>query len=142
MRPLAVTTWVIVALVGCKATPAAPQLTQFEAQLAPRLEQHCASEQGCHGAEPAEEIDLDLRRPNAAKRLVGQPSEVRKGAVLVQPGNPEASFLLDKLNGRLAKGEGKKMPLDADTGAPLPESAEQLALTEALTRWIKAGAKE
>jgi hypothetical protein len=131
---------IAIALINCKTQPAPPVLSEFELQLAPKLEARCASEKGCHGAEPAEAMALDLRRPFAAKELIGQPSDVRKGALLVQPANPGASFLLDKLSGRLAKGEGKKMPLDPQTGASLPETPEQLELAAALTRWIQDGA--
>jgi hypothetical protein len=54
------------------------------------------------------------------------------GKLRVDPGDPENSFLLDKLRGTLAPDEGERMPRAL---AKLP--AREIALVEA---WIAAGA--
>jgi hypothetical protein len=60
------------------------------------------------------------------------PSARGAGLLRVKPGSPEESFLLAKLTGDLAAGEGSMMPL----GAPsLPEDELDL-----VRRWIAAGA--
>ncbi len=74
---------------------------------------------------------------------MGQPSRVRRGAVLVARGDPAASFLLDKLTGSLRPREGKAMPLDPETGAPVtPSPLAGEFLTNVLRPWIEAGAPD
>jgi hypothetical protein len=69
------------------------------------------------------------------------PAKVRPGAMRVKPGDPEHSFLIAKLTGRLGPGEGKAMPLDVDTGTPLmPSPVPETFLHDVLERWIAAGA--
>jgi hypothetical protein len=61
----------------------------------------------------------------------------------VSPGQPDASFLLDKLTGRLGQGEGKRMPIDDVTGAPLePSPLPQSYVDAVLAAWIRCGARE
>lgn len=90
--------------------------------------------EACHGAAKAGGLDL---RPGAAYlSLVGaaatNPAAHAAGKVRVAPGDSSASFLLQKLRGTLAPGEGATMPL-----AGTPPSATELALIET---WINAGA--
>jgi len=56
------------------------------------------------------------------------------GLLRVAPGDPDHSYLLLKLEGTLAAGEGVPMPL---VGGPLPASA-----IDTIRRWIAAGAPE
>ncbi|MDC3962278.1 hypothetical protein [Polyangium jinanense] len=83
------------------------------------------SQAGCHASvEPAG--FLDLVSPGLEQRLVGAPSKTCENKLLVTPGNPDASFLIEKL--RLAMpGCGLRMP---PTGA-LP--ADEVACVES---WI------
>ena len=120
----------------------APPIPSFHADVLPVLALQCASAEGCHGNKPTPSVSLDLRASFAYGELVNKPSEGRRGAVRVKPGDPQASFLLDKLTGRLGSvQEGKRMPIDVDTGAPVvpsplpPEFVEQV-----LEPWIAAGA--
>jgi hypothetical protein len=86
-------------------------------------------------------VSLDLRPDAAYAELVGAPAEARRGWLRVSPGQPDASFLLDKLRGTLGAGEGKPMPIDATTGAPPVESPlPQGYLERVLVPWIRAGA--
>ena len=89
----------------------------------------CAS-QSCHGAALAG--GLDLTPAGAAASLVGVPAsnEVARaaGVLRVVPGDPDASFLIRKLAGKLATGEGDPMPR---VGSTLPPAKLDL-----LRRWI------
>jgi hypothetical protein len=101
----------------------------------------CARAAGCHGEKPTDSVSLDLRPANAYAQLVAVPSEARKGAMRVKPGDPSSSFLVDKLTGTLRGGEGKPMPIDSTTGAPLdPSPIDRAYLDLILKRWIACGA--
>ncbi len=132
-----------IALGGREAPAAAPAGPPgyFRTEVGPRLSRSCASEEGCHGPKPTDSVHLDLRPARAWDELVDAASETRPGASLVVPGRPEESFLLDKLDGHLREKEGKRMPLDAQTGAPVePQPPEVLELRGLLEEWIKLGA--
>ncbi|TMA41100.1 MAG: hypothetical protein E6J81_18870 [Deltaproteobacteria bacterium] len=91
----------------------------------------------CHGTGAASG-GLDLSDGAAYANLVGvlATNEAAKAANLqrVLPNDPADSFLLLKLEGTLAAGEGVPMPL---VGGPLPASA-----IDTIRRWIAAGASE
>jgi hypothetical protein len=107
------------------------------------LAKRCAGPDGCHGDVPTDSVALDLRADAAYRELVGRPSEVRKSAVLVMPGEPARSFVVDKLTGKLGPTEGKNMPLDPETGAPTePTQEDRRFVTEVLLPWIRAGARD
>jgi hypothetical protein len=109
----------------------------------PHIEKTCAVANGCHGDDPTDSIDLDLRPAVAYKTLVGRLSSVRTTSMLVAPGDVKNSFVIDKLTGTLEGKEGKRMPLDADTGAPKPPTPDDDDfLKNKLIPWIAAGAKE
>ncbi|MCA9707134.1 MAG: hypothetical protein KDK70_14880 [Myxococcales bacterium] len=78
---------------------------------------------GCHDANPSG--GLDLLAPGWPERLIGQPSATCDGWIRVVPGDPDASFLVDKLEAPTAC--GATMPV----GMSLPP--EQIACIEA---WI------
>ena len=84
----------------------------------------------CHGAYRSG--DLDLLPDVSYDQLVGVPATIASGTARVVAGDPGASFLVHKLRGTLAAGEGSRMPL---VGAPL--SDDEIALVEA---WIAGGA--
>jgi hypothetical protein len=88
----------------------------------------------CHGPK-GRAGGLELTYDRARKDLVGVPplNEAARAAGLlrVAPGDPDRSFLLAKLTGPLAEGQGLPMPL---VGPPL--SANRIAV---LRRWIAAG---
>jgi len=87
----------------------------------------------CHGASMAG--GLDLRYGTAHFALVDQPATTAAaaGKMRVVPGDPDASFLWQKLTGTLAEGEGARMPA---AGAP-PLDALELAFVRS---WIEGGA--
>ena len=68
-------------------------------------------------------------------------AEARADSFLVHAGHPEQSFLVDKLTGELRAREGKQMPIDVTTGAPLVPSPLPAGFLERMLRpWIAAGA--
>jgi hypothetical protein len=107
------------------------------------LVRHCASAKDCHGDEPAESVKLDLRAHAALGELVNTPAELRAGAVRVKPNDPGESFLIAKLTGFLGAKEGKSMPLDPDTGAPMsPSPLPSGFIEDVLAPWIASGAAD
>ena len=89
----------------------------------------------CHGA-PANAGGLNLAYENSYRNLVGQtpknPAAAAAGLKLVDPGNPDNSFIITKLIG----------PTDKQLGAQMPFAAGRLhdGKIEALRKWITPGA--
>lgn len=85
---------------------------------------------GCHsGGQPAADLSLE---GDFAARIVGVASGQRPDLQLVEPDNPDGSYLLIKVRGDDAI-VSQQMP----PGAPLP--AEQVEIIRA---WIASGAQE
>jgi len=94
----------------------------------------------CHGG-PTPAARLDLRSDDVCGALVGQSSCLFPNKMLVVPGKPELSFLIDKLTGARLDGMPKRDC--ADSNEPMPFGAPRLA-PEKLARieeWIRAGAR-
>ncbi|MDW7711531.1 MAG: hypothetical protein SCH98_13765 [Deferrisomatales bacterium] len=126
-----------VALWGCGGSgespsaaapgPGAPSVGGFAAIEAEILVPRCSAV-GCHGgARPAGQLDLSAGRSHG--ELVGVASARRPERLLVAPGNPDGSYLLERL---APGGDTPLMPL----GAPRL-SEEEL---ERLREWIREGA--
>lgn len=118
-------------LVGvASAAPAAAP--SFSKDVAPLLKARCAI---CHltGKEAG---NIALHPAAAYDNLVGVKSVVAKSMNRVEPGKPEASYLVAKLDGtHVAQGgSGTRMPFGAP---PLPQAQVDL-----IKEWIKAGAKK
>jgi hypothetical protein len=140
------------ALAACKSrslpqadaqarTPPAAGAISFRRDIYPVLAKNCTTTEGCHGNQPTAAVDLDLRGPVAYSQLVGKDAEMRKGAVRVRPGEPKASFLVDKLTGALKPDEGNSMPINAETGEPFQTSPLPSGYIEKVLKpWILAGA--
>ena len=89
---------------------------------------------GCHtdnGRTPAG--GLNLLEGRSYQALVSQPSRFKAGAIFVVPGNPDASYLIHKLEGA-ADIAGSRMP--RGTGPFLTSGQMQI-----IRRWIELGAK-
>ncbi|MDE2742977.1 MAG: hypothetical protein OXI58_15395 [Gemmatimonadota bacterium] len=85
---------------------------------------------GCHsGGEPAGDLSLE---GDFAARIVGVDSGQRPDFKLVDPGNPNKSYLLIKV-----RGDDEIISQQMPPGNPL--SAEQVEIIRA---WIASGAKE
>lgn len=139
MRTLPVIALVAAALSGCSGSPengnaslqAEADKSLFQAEIAPLLASNCAT---CHmtGQEAG---NMALIPAKAIESLVGVKSVEAPDLVRVVPGDPDASYLVMKLEGtHLAKGgTGAQMPFGA---APLPK--ETIAK---IRQWIAEGAK-
>jgi hypothetical protein len=118
-------------LLAALAAQAADGPVSFRQAIVPILKTRCA---GCHmtGAEAG---NMALHPRAAYASLVGVKS-TETGLMRVQPGEPEQSYMLLKLEGRhLEKGgAGARMPFAA---APL--DPETIALVR---RWIAEGAPD
>ena len=93
----------------------------FKTDVAPLIG-HCSGE-ACHG------LGRFLTWPYQA--LVNMPADCNDGRVIVKPGDPGGSYLVEKLLGT-AMCRGERMPL---RGTPLPDAS--MATIEA---WICQGA--
>jgi hypothetical protein len=91
----------------------------------------CAAFTACHNA-AGQAAKCDLTAGKAYAELVGSSSTTNPAKELVVPGDPSSSFLVAKLRGELAEGEGEPMPLRN------PSLSE--AKIQAIEAWIAAGA--
>ena len=89
----------------------------------------CVSCHTANGRTPAGQLNLDVADPHAV--LVNGASRLNPGQTLVVPGNPDASYLVRKLEGGPAI-NGVRMPL----GGPYL-TAGQISIVR---RWIELGA--
>ena len=116
--------------VGPDGSDGAGQLTEATlAQVSEIFAVSCAFS-GCHsGGEPAGDLSLE---GDFAARIVGVDSGQRPDFKLVDPGNPDKSYLLIKV-----RGDDEMVSQQMPPGNPLP--AEQVEIIRA---WIASGAKE
>lgn len=126
--------------VELAAAPPAPVGPSFRKDILPMLATTCAATDGCHGADATDRVNIDLREAAAYRTLVRRPAEQRPSALLIEPGQPARSFLIDKLTRRLAEGEGKPMPLDPKTGKPMDPSPLGSFVERTLIPWVEQGA--
>ena len=100
------------------------------------FDKSCASSV-CH-ATPANSANLNLTYGTSYQDLVGRvpqnPSAAAAGMKLIDPGNPENSFLLTKLMGPESPDQGSRMPF----GGGVLHSGK----IKAIQTWIEAGAPE
>jgi hypothetical protein len=97
----------------------------------PIFDMACAD---CHGVKH-QKAKLNLSAATARQALVNQPSDEVPTLVRVKPGDPEGSYLWQKLQNKAAKGKG--MPRTIFSTKRLPD--DQL---EVIRKWIEAGAPE
>ncbi|HIG17603.1 MAG TPA: hypothetical protein EYQ31_10140 [Candidatus Handelsmanbacteria bacterium] len=86
----------------------------------------CATS-GCHGSFPS--AGMSLAAANIAAAIINVPSNQRPNLKRIDPGNPDGSYLLQKVRGI---GANAQMPLG---GTPLSAAEIQL-----IADWITAGA--
>lgn len=111
--------------------PAAPSFAEVQRQI---FDASCVSS-ACHN-DATRAAGLTLAAGSSYDAIVGvEPTTATArddGLLLVAPSDPERSFLLNKITGELAFGDGSQMPLAASA---LPDATVQL-----LRDWIAAGA--
>lgn len=90
---------------------------------------------GCHESS-SQEGDLDLETSLAWEQLVNVPAAHEKavGKIRVVPGDPDASFLIQKLDGTLERDEGDLMPQGID------EPIDPACRIRMIRQWISDGA--
>lgn len=117
----------VVAGADCGEPVAAPSFQTLRTEL---FEPRCGAT-GCHGGNPARELDLVT---DAHGALVNQEAVGAVGRVYVVPGDPEGSLLLEVLRGPIAESSApiRQMPV----GVELP--VEDI---EAVEAWIREGAR-
>ncbi len=86
----------------------------------------CATS-GCHaGAAPAAALSLEADR---LAEMIDAASNQEEGAKLIDPGNPDGSYIIRKVKGT---GGGKQMPIGMD-----PLTPEEIQM---IVDWVAAGA--
>jgi hypothetical protein len=143
---VAVRALVLLVAVGCNPAPDAPtgpSVPSFRWQIMPVLALNCTAT-GCHGAEPDDSVTLDLRPRAAYQQLVDVPAEMGERHLMrVKPSDASESMLVHKLTGQLGHREGKRMPIDSQTGEPIePSPLPQWFVDDSLVPWILAGAPD
>ena len=116
-----------VALSGCSREPLTPKLSSIESHI---FAEKCAID-ACHTS-PRPEAFLNLAPGYSFENLVEVKSKQVSDVFLVEPNDPENSYLLHKLQGEDIIGE--PMPTAAE---PLPP--EQIAV---IKEWIAQGAPD
>jgi hypothetical protein len=102
-----------------------PTLADIQSKV---LDKNCATS-GCHaGASAPQGLLMDA--DHAFDLLVNQPSQGNPQALLIKPGDPENSYIVQKLEGTASV--GAQMPLNAS-----PLSVETI---QAIKTWIQNGA--
>ncbi len=139
MRLVARRTLLLVAgglAAGCAGDGAPPSGGGTYATIQTEIFDAGCTQQACHSA-AGRAGDLSLSAGESYDELVdvesANPTAAAAGLLRVEPFHAEQSFLMRKLTGDLAPGEGSVMPIGA-----LPLSPEQLAL---IADWIDAGAE-
>jgi len=121
----------LVCVAGCgdgeSSEPIAPMLSAIQAKI---FTPNCASFSSCHGGASPQE-GMSLQAP-AAGALIGVASNEVPTLMRVAPGDPGASYLLQKLE-RAMPSVGVRMPPDQ----PLAPNK-----IEAIRMWIAAGAQD
>ena len=112
---------------GESSEPVAPMLSAIQAKI---FTPNCASFSSCHGGVSPQE-GMSLVAP-AAGALIGVASTEVPTLMRVAPGDPDASYLLQKLE-RAMPAVGVRMPPDQ------PLAANKI---EAIRLWIAAGAQD
>jgi len=123
----------LASLTGCPA-PAVTYAPSFGSIQTAIFNVSCST-RSCHGS-PSFKAGLNLEEGSAYDDLVGVVPETvsarNRGMKLVDPGNPDNSFLVLKLAGPLQPDDGGLMP---QRNAALPAQA-----VAAIREWIKQGA--
>jgi hypothetical protein len=118
---------------GCddlSGLPVTPQV-DYRTEIQPIWEIRCANCHVNHSGSPSAQLDLNEEESWAA--LYNMPSLIAEGRLMVRPGDPDASFLLEKLRCEQPQA-GERMPRGR---LPIP-LAEQALVRD----WIAQGARD
>jgi len=139
--PIAIGAFLALVLFGANGEDARSAPTarvSFRRDVAPVLAGSCTT-RSCHGGgsrPPVLGAPGDAAKLRAA--LVGVASEQRPDRAYIEPGHPDASYLLQKLDGHLVDSECA----DNDCGAPMPLDNPSLSADARakIRAWIAQGA--
>ena len=125
---------------GAAVTTSGAERVSFRRDVAPVLATSCAT-RSCHGGGSRPPVlGAHMTATTMRAALVGVASEDRPDHAYVQPGAPDASYLVQKVEGRLVDAEctehdcGEPMPLDNPS-----LSADAIAKIRA---WVADGARD
>jgi hypothetical protein len=113
------------------AVNAADSAPTLKTDVQPIFDMACAD---CHGVKH-QKAKLNLSPATAKEALINHPSDEVPALVRVKPGDPESSYLWQKLQGKAAKGKG--MPRTIFSYKRLED-----AQLEVIRKWIEAGAPD
>ena len=106
----------------------------FSRDIAPILEETCASSGACHGGS-SPQLGMSLSLGRAYASLVNVPSSTVPGMMRVRPGLPDSSFMFRVLSTDQTYRLGfYRMPL---TEVPMPQP-----VVETIRNWILQGAND
>lgn len=132
LRRLAACVVLVAATSACDSgddgEPAAPSFTEVHERV---FQVSCVFST-CHKGGPSPAGEMSLERDEAHAALVEVPASMAAGKVRVVPGDPEASYLIEKLTAPMPAA-GETMPPDA------PLEADRIELVR---QWIEAGAAD
>jgi hypothetical protein len=110
------------------ADPKPTAVAKFNEDVQPIFTKKCAHP-SCHGA--AKSAGMQLSQGEAYANIVGVKSTEDPQLYRIDPGKPDSSYMVLKLEGK--QKIGAQMPL---TGGPLPQKDIQI-----IRSWVKDGAK-
>lgn len=118
---------------GCDDLSGLPEAiaVDYRTEIQPIWEIRCANCHVNHSGSPSAQLDLNEEESWAA--LYAMPSLIAEGRLMVRPGDPDASFLLEKLRCEQPQ-VGERMPRGR---LPIP-LAEQALVRD----WIAQGARD
>lgn len=130
----------LIALTALLATSVGCGIS-YERNVEPTFVRSCAAVE-CHSGDPADESGLDLSQGNGYGQIVGQASE-QSDLPLIDPGNPDGSYLWHKINGTHVQHEDPNFDTAGTGTDPMPPvgslSVNELSNIE---KWITDGAPE
>lgn len=121
----------------------------FKADVLPILLQSCSASTACHGAEvpppgqpylgPESGSALSMHIAKIRDQNINKPSSKAPTMLLINPGSPETSFWMHKIDGTLTCADVK---CDVDCGVAMPKDAAILPQEQRdkVRRWIAQGA--
>lgn len=112
----------------------------YDRNVEPVFTRSCAAVE-CHSGDPADESGLDLSAGNGYGQIVGGDSE-QSDLLLVEPGDPDASYLWHKINGTHLEFQDPGFDTGEETDAMPPVGSLSVNELATIEEWILEGAPE
>jgi hypothetical protein len=119
------------------------EVPTYAADIAPILVPSCGTTSGCHVTTDVSPAVVGLDFSGSPTAFVGKKRIGDDTEIIVTPGDPDASFLLNKVIPNLT-GAGLACEATASCGSPMPLIGDKLTPNriENIRRWIAAGAQD